>query len=102
MPPKFSCPFFIGTLIATARRRARRDLFYEFQHDVYAARSARHTHIFKLEVNEGSNNRTGSGSTSAPESLDSLEEYEGGYEVMFEKENKKTSMKRACGELASF
>jgi len=68
-------------------------------------------HIFKLGGNKGnaassssssssstttingpSLSSAGSGATSPPDSVDSREEYEGGYEAMLEKEKKKTSM----------
>lgn len=52
-------------------------------------------HIFKLGPNKGtaaSSASSSSGATSPPESVDSREEYEGGYEAMFEREKKKTSM----------
>ncbi len=55
-------------------------------------------HIFKLGVNKGSATNgpsllsSGSGATSPPDSVDSREEYEGGYEAMLEKEKKKTSV----------
>lgn len=52
-------------------------------------------HIFKLGVNKTngpSSSSLGSGATSPPESVDSREEYEGGYEAMLEREKKKTSM----------
>ncbi|KAF8632518.1 hypothetical protein AX15_001850 [Amanita polypyramis BW_CC] len=54
-------------------------------------------HIFKLGIQKGGNSGASaksdsSGATSPPESVDSREEYEDGYEAMVEKKEKKSSV----------
>lgn len=74
------------------RRGTREAVIYSMNFNpmstLLAVSSAHDTvHIFKLGASSSS-----SGATSPPESVDSREEYEGGYEAMFEREKKKTSM----------
>ncbi|KAF8325712.1 WD40 repeat-like protein [Amanita rubescens] len=82
------------------RRGTREAVIYSMNFNpmstLLAVSSAHDTvHIFKLGVNKGSgpsSSSSGSGATSPPDSVDSREEYEGGYEAMLEKEKKKTSV----------
>ena len=78
------------------RRGTREAVIYSMNFNqmstLLAVSSAHDTvHIFKLGPNKGASS-SGSGATSPPESVDSREEYEGGYEAMFEREKKKTSV----------
>ena len=79
------------------RRGTREAVIYSMNFNqvstLLAVSSAHDTvHIFKLGANKGTLASSSSGATSPPESVDSREEYEGGFEAMFEREKKKTSM----------